>query len=63
MRQQTFRATTLRGQRYENVYCFVFRFNDDGLIAYLTEHWNTWHAHNVLFNNFDMQPAAPFGSS
>lgn len=59
MRQQTFRAKTKRGQDYENVYCFVFRFNDDGQIQYLTEHWNTWHAYNVLFNNFDMEPAHP----
>ena len=59
IRQQTFRATTRRGQHYQNVYCFVFRFNDAGEIAYLTEHWNTWHAYNVLFNNFDMEPAHP----
>ena len=61
VRQQTFSATTLRGQDYSNVYCFVFRFNDRGEIAYLTEHWNTWHAYNVLFNNFDMEPAHPEG--
>jgi ketosteroid isomerase-like protein len=61
VRQQTFRAKTLRGQDYCNVYCFVFRFDEDGKIAYLTEHWNTWHAHNVLFDNFDMEPAHPNG--
>jgi hypothetical protein len=37
----------------------VFRFNDAGKIQYLTERWNTWHAHNVLFNNFAMEPAHP----
>ena len=61
VRQQTFRAKTIAGQDYCNVYCFVFRFGQDGKIAYLTEHWNTWHAYNVLFNNFDMEPAHPEG--
>ena len=28
-------------------------------IKYLTEHWNEWHAWNVLFNNFAMEPAHP----
>ncbi len=59
VRQQTFRAKTFRGQDYCNVYCFVFRFGDDGKIAYLTEHWNTWHANNVLFGNYAMEPAHP----
>jgi ketosteroid isomerase-like protein len=59
VRQQTFRARTLRGRQYENTYCFVFRFNDRGEIQYLTEHWNTWHAHRVLFDNFDVTPAHP----
>lgn len=61
VRQQTFRATTLRGKPYENTYCFVFRFNDSGQIQYLTEHWNTWHAYRQLFNNFDVEPAHPLG--
>ena len=61
VRQHTFCATTLGGQDYRNVYCFVFRFDADGKIAYLTEHWNTWHAFNVLFNNFAMEPARPEG--
>jgi len=61
VRQHTMRAKTHRGQDYVNVYCFVFRFGEDGLIHYLTEHWNTWHAHNVLFNNFPMEPAHPEG--
>jgi len=61
VRQHTMYAKTHRGQDYRNVYCFVFRFNAEGKIQYLTEHWNTWHAHNVLFNNFEMEPAHPLG--
>jgi len=61
VRQQTFRAKTMSGQDYCNVYCFVFRFNDSGQIQYLTEHWNTWHAYRQLFNNFDVEPAHPLG--
>lgn len=61
VRQQNFSATTTRGNHYENTYCFVFRFDDDGKIAYLTEHWNTWHAHRMLFNHFDAAPARPLG--
>jgi ketosteroid isomerase-like protein len=61
MRQHTQHSTTLGGQPYRNVYCFVFRFNAAGKIQYLTEHWNTWHAHNVLFDNFAMEPAHPLG--
>ena len=59
VRQHTMRAKTHRGQDYTNVYCFVFRFNEEGEIVYLTEHWNTWHAWNVLFNNWDLEPAHP----
>ncbi len=29
-RHHTYRATTLRGRDYENVYGFLFRFDDDG---------------------------------
>ena len=61
VRQHTMRARTHGGQDYTNVYCFVFRFNPQGKIQYLTEHWNTWHAHNVLFNNFEIEPAHPTG--
>jgi ketosteroid isomerase-like protein len=61
VRQHTMTSTTLGGQSYQNVYCFVYRFNDEGKIQYLTEHWNTWHAHNVLFNNFAVEPAHPLG--
>lgn len=61
VRQQTFRATTHGGQDYCNVYCFVYRMNQDNKIQYLTEHWNTWHAYNVLFNNWKLEPAHPEG--
>lgn len=61
VRQQTFRATTVKGRRYENTYCFVFRFNDRGEIQYLTEHWNTWHAYRELFNRVEVEPAHPLG--
>ena len=61
MRQQNMTAETKLGQHYANTYCFVFRFNDAGEIAYLTEHWNTWHAFRQLFHNFDVEPARPLG--
>jgi ketosteroid isomerase-like protein len=59
LRQHTMHAKTHGGQDYTNVYAFVFRFDAEGQIAYLTEHWNEWHAWNVLFNNFAMEPAHP----
>lgn len=59
LRQHTMHAKTHGGQDYTNVYGFVFRFDSDGQIAYLTEHWNTWHAWNVLFNHYGMEPAHP----
>ena len=40
-RQHTYRATTMRGRPYENVYGFLFRFDDDGLIDRIWEHWGT----------------------
>jgi ketosteroid isomerase-like protein len=61
VRQQNMTAETKRGQHYANTYCFVFRFDDNGKIAYLTEHWNTWQAHRILFDNYDVQPAQPEG--
>ena len=63
VRQQNLTAETVRGRQYANTYCFVFRFNDDGEIAYLTEHWNTWQAHRMLFQSHDVQPARPEGSA
>ena len=35
--------------------------NDRGEIAYLTEHWNTWHAARSLLDAYDVAPARPFG--
>jgi ketosteroid isomerase-like protein len=61
VRQHTQHSTTLGGQQYRNVYCFVFRFDGEGRIKYLTEHWNTWYAHRVLFDNFPVEPAHPEG--
>lgn len=59
VRQQNMTAETVLGQHYANTYCFVFRFDDEGRIAYLTEHWNTWQAQRVLMSNFEVQPARP----
>lgn len=61
VRQHTEHATTFRGNPYRNVYCYVFRFDNAGKIKYLTEHWNTWYAYRVLFNNFEWEPAHPDG--
>lgn len=61
VRQHTQHSTTLGGRPYRNVYCFVFQFDADGKVTYLTEHWNTWYAHKVLFENFDVEPAHPTG--
>ncbi|HEX8803259.1 MAG TPA: nuclear transport factor 2 family protein [Acidimicrobiales bacterium] len=61
VRQHTQHSTTLGGRPYRNVYCFVFRFDAEGRITYLTEHWNTWYAHKVLFENFPVEPAHPTG--
>ena len=59
MRQHTQHSKTLAGKDYVNVYCFVVRFNAEGKIAYLTEHWNTWHAARVLIDTWDIEPAHP----
>jgi nitroreductase/ketosteroid isomerase-like protein len=48
-RQHTYRATTMRGRPYENVYGFLFRFTDDGLIDRIWEHWGTLQAWETLF--------------
>lgn len=59
VRQHTQHSKTLGGKDYKNVYCFVFRFNADGKIRYLTEHWNTWYANKVLMENWDVEAAHP----
>jgi ketosteroid isomerase-like protein len=61
VRQHTQHSKTLAGRDYRNVYCFVFRFGADGKVVYLTEHWNTWYANKVLFENWALEPAHPTG--
>jgi nitroreductase len=48
-RQHGYTATTLGGRDYENVYGFLFRFDDDGLIDRVWEHWGTLAAYEQLF--------------
>jgi nitroreductase/ketosteroid isomerase-like protein len=48
-RQHTYRTTTMRGRPYENVYGFLFRFDDDGRIDRIWEHWGTLEAYETLF--------------
>jgi nitroreductase len=48
-RQHRYRATTMRGRPYENVYGFLFRFTDDGLVDRIWEHWGTLEAYETLF--------------
>ena len=59
VRQHTMYAKTRAGRDYSNVYCFVFRFGEDGKIAYLTEHWNSWWADRFLFDQRPPEPAHP----
>jgi nitroreductase len=48
-RQHTYRATTMGGRPYENVYGFLFRFDEQGLIDRIWEHWGTLQAYETLF--------------
>ncbi len=48
-RQHTYRATTMRGRPYENVYGFLFHFTDDAHIDRIWEHWGTLQAWETLF--------------
>ncbi len=48
-RQHRYRATTVGGRPYENVYGFLFRFDDTGLIDRIWEHWGTLEAYETLF--------------
>ena len=48
-RQHTYRATTMGGRPYENVYGFLFRFTAEGLIDRIWEHWGTLNAYETLF--------------
>jgi len=48
-RQHGYTATTLGGRHYANFYGFLFRFDDDGLIDRVWEHWGTLEAYEKLF--------------
>lgn len=48
-RQHRYRARTHGGQDYENVYGFLFRFDREGRIDRIWEHWDTLTAKRVLF--------------
>lgn len=48
-RQHEYAATTVRGRQYSNSYGFLFRFNRDGLIDRIWEHWGTLAAWDQLF--------------
>ena len=48
-RQHLYKATTMGGRPYENVYGFLFRFTDAGLIDRIWEHWGTLNAYETLF--------------
>jgi nitroreductase len=50
-RQHGYTATTLGGRDYANVYGFLFRFDDDGLIDRIWEHWGTLAAYEQLFQS------------
>ena len=50
-RQHGYTATTLGGRDYANVYGFLFRFDDDGLIDRISEHWGTLAAYEQLFQS------------
>lgn len=48
-RQHGYTATTIAGRPYENAYGFLFRFDDEGLIDRIWEHWGTLRAYQTLF--------------
>jgi nitroreductase len=48
-RQHTYRAKTVGGRDYENVYGFLFHFRPDGLVDRIWEHWGTLAAWETLF--------------
>jgi hypothetical protein len=50
-RQHTYRATTVGGRDYENVYGFLFHFDGDGLVDRIWEHWGTLTAWETLFQS------------
>jgi nitroreductase/ketosteroid isomerase-like protein len=48
-RQHGYTATTVGGRDYSNTYGFLFRFDDEGLIDRVWEHWGTLAAWEQLF--------------
>jgi|1185.fasta_scaffold05351_2 nitroreductase len=50
-RQHGYTATTLGGREYSNVYGFLFRFDGEGLIDRVWEHWGTLAAYEQLFQH------------
>ena len=48
-RQHRYTATTVGGRPYENHYGFLFRFDDDGRVDRIWEHWGTLAAWEQLF--------------
>ena len=50
-RQHGYTATTLGGRDYANIYGFLFRFDGDGLIDRVWEHWGTLAAYEQLFQS------------
>ena len=53
-------AKSLGGEQYNNRYCQILEFNDDGLIQELWEFFDTALADNVLFKD---NPSAPAGTA
>jgi nitroreductase len=56
-RQHTYRATTVGGRPYQNVYGFLFRFRADGLVDRIWEHWGTLAAWEQLFRRPGAEPS------
>ncbi len=63
VRQHTMYAKTRGGRDYCNAYCFIFRFNGDGKIAYMAEHWNTWWGDRFLFDQIGPSPTHITGNA
>jgi nitroreductase len=54
-RQHTYRATTVGGRDYENVYGFLFHFDADGRADRIWEHWGTLTAWETLFHKTTLE--------
>ena len=57
------RVDTVRGEAYDNTYCCVCRFGDDGLLHELTEYMDTGLADAVLVPPPPSPPLSPLLSS